>query len=530
MPKIDQTYAAAPYEVRIKARLFQRVLAILLGVYAFFSGIFLFFGLYSWALLGFGSATIALGVAWWRLRQGAYDAASLIVGPAALLALYLSNLTLAFGAQTFASSAAAYAALFLVPTLFVRNRKYVSVLAVVVMVAFFVQVGLQWGAMDAAKISFLSVGMGSTIFLSITLILGVTLQSVFVRISDDQKAQLDAVESAQKATQNLIAQVAEQLDKSGRLSAEAQSSAASGVQIERNVHSIKDQIVNLNQRFSNSEKALEAISQNLNQLTALAETQSGIVSHSGSAVEEMVASIQSVSTIIDSRTGEVASLKDTAQGGRKAIAETGESFRAVVQQIESIREMTKIITGIAAQTNLLAMNAAIEAAHAGEAGRGFSVVASEIRNLAESSSKSAGTIRESLKALTTAVDKTDGRVKATGAAFEQVETSIVRVASAMDEIGASTHEMNAGTEEILRSTSSLQGATQGVDGSVRQLAEAYQQILEDVKQVSRVIAEVAAGMDEIGAGATDIRRSVSGITELAEELKAQTARLHQAGA
>jgi len=529
MTSLETTYAQAPYEVRIKARLFQRVLIILLAIFSFFTAIFLYYQLFGAPLAGFALSVGAFVLSLVWLRQGRYDWASYLVGPAALIALYISNVSLEFGPQTLAASAGAYSALFLAPTLFVRHRRFVLVLALVVFGAFVLQIVGAGAAMEAKKLNFMSVGMGPSIFLAVTLILGVTLQSVFHRISVDQKEQLEAAEAAQKATQNLVAQVAVQLDKSGRLSDDAQATAASGVEIERNVHSIKDQIVNLNQRFGNSEAALENISRNLDQLTGLASRQSEIVGHSGAAVEEMVASIQSVSSIIDARTGEVGHLKETAKGGRAAIAETGESFKAVVRQIESIREMTGIITGIAAQTNLLAMNAAIEAAHAGNAGRGFSVVATEIRKLAESSSQSAGTIGRSLKDLTAAIEKTDLRVRASGSAFDQVQTGIDQVATAMDEIGSSTHEMNAGTEEILKSTTELQTATQGVDSSIRQVAEAYSQILSDVRQVSQVIAQVASGMDEIGAGATEIRRSVTGITDLAADLKEQTARLHQAG-
>jgi len=530
MATVDSIYTNAPYEVRIKAKLFQRVLVILLVVFSFFTGIFVFFSLYNFSLLFFALSTLAFVVAWVLLKRGQYDAASLLVGPAALVALYVSNVSLEYGAHTFPASALAYAALFLVPTLFVRNRRFVLVLAWAVFVLFLVQIVLQYGAMEAAKQSILTVGMGATIFLGMTLILGTTLQSVFGRVNQDQVVQLKNAEEASQATLSLMAQVAVQLDKSDKLSLDAQSTASSGVEIERNVHSIKEQIVNLNQRFGNSEAALENISHNLTQLTALAEKQSGIVSHSGSAVEEMVASIQNVSSIIDARTLEVQTLKSTASGGKQAITDTGHSFKEVVVQIASIQEMTSIITGIAAQTNLLAMNAAIEAAHAGDAGRGFSVVASEIRKLAESSSQSAATIGKSLKAVTQAIQKTDQRVSASGTAFELVQAGIDRVSAAMEEIGASTHEMNAGTNEILHSTTELQAATQGVDSSVRQVSDAYGQILSDVKQVSRVIAEVASGMDEIGAGATEIRRSVTGITELASELKEQTAKLHGATA
>ncbi len=528
MAKIESVYTDAPYEVKLKARLFQRVLIILLAVFVFFTALIALNTPLALSTGVFALSSAALVIAWLLLRRGKYDTASLLVGPATLIALFVVNVAQPYSTQSFASSALAYAALFLVPTLFVRNRRFVLWLSAVLFVLFLGQIVAAYSAIDAAKQSLLEVALGPIIFLGMILILGTMLQSVFWRISKDQRAQLESVEASRKATVELVSKVAAQLDKSDRLSLDAQATASSGIQIERNVLSIKDQIVNINQRFSNSEAALENISQNLGQLANLAESQTGIVSHSGAAVEEMVASIQNVSSIIDTRTAEVQTLKTTATEGRSAINETSQAFKDVVTQITSIREMTSLISGIAAQTNLLAMNAAIEAAHAGEAGRGFSVVADEIRKLAESSSQSAGTIGQSLKTLTEAIAKTDQRVSASGKAFDLVQTGVEQVALAMAEIGSSTHEMNAGTKEILQSTTELQSATQGVDGSVRQVTQAYQQILSDLKQISRVIEEVASGMDEIGAGASDIRKAVTGITELASDLKEQTSKLHGA--
>ncbi len=531
MAKLDDVYANASYEVRLKAKIYQPILFVLAGIFVFTSTLNLVTARPLFSVIA--NLVIVFIMLWsvMTLRKGNYDTASLVGTLATLLVMALNRGVLFYeGPHTFITNTAILSILYVMICIFVRNRK-VTLWVGVSVIAFnllFILVVWMMGKVDETTVPFLNQTVTPVVLTVLILFLGTTFTSIFSQVSSDFLVQLEEAKSARERSLEVINQVARQLDKSDRLNSEAQSTAASGVEIERNVHSIKDQIVNLNQRFTNSEAALGNISINLSQLTTLAEKQSGIVSHSGSAVEQMVASIQNVSGIIDGRSKEVQGLKQTAQGGVNAIAETGESFKVVVRQIESIKEMTKLITGIAAQTNLLAMNAAIEAAHAGEAGRGFSVVASEIRKLAESSRQSAGTIGASLKDLTKAIAQTDQTVKASGKAFEDVQSSVERVSSAMEEIGASTHEMNQGTEEILRSTTDLQSATQGVDSSAKQVAQAYEQILSDVKQISRIIAEVAAGMDEIGEGASDIRRSVTGITELAADLKDQTSKLHEA--
>lgn len=530
MSKITEIYAHASYEVRLKAAVFQPVLVLMSLIFAVATVMNLVTGR-PWTLaLGTFLAVGALLWSLWMLRKGDYARASM-VGGLVLLVIMLVNRSVLYyeGPQTFVTNAAIAGLFLILIATFVQSDRVITWVSVGVVGHTLIMIAIVWfsGSIDETTVSLSTQITTPVILVFGACFLAFAIHRIFFEVTKNLTIQLDQSRQTHEKSLQLIGQVAGQLDKSDRLSQAAEETAASGIEIERNVHSIKDQIVHLNDSFGNTEKALTNINSNLNQLTGLADRQTEIVAHSGSAVEQMVASIQSVSSIIEARTAEVGALKTTAQNGQKAIAETDESFKAVVVQIENIKQMTKLITGIAAQTNLLAMNAAIEAAHAGEAGRGFSVVADEIRKLAESSRQSAGTIGTSLKDLAKAMESTGQRVRASGEAFGQVQGSVERVSSAMAEIGASTREMNTGTEEILKSTSDLQTATRGVDSSVKQVSDAYREILADVQQVSRIIAEVASGMDEIGAGATDIREAVSGLTSLAADLKEQAGRLHQ---
>ena len=530
MAKISEVYRDSSYEVQLKARIFQPILIVLGLVFLVAPVISLINGkLNMSAMFNSGAFIVVLGSLGLLYRRH-YKMAALISTITLILLLSASSLlTVYLGPQTFMQVAGILSVAFFILAVFVSHQKWTIAMGIYILLVYIAQIveAIVLKKIDTSVVPLIVQVQSGLLVILVAVALGITVQVIFRRVIDDLTSELSTTREAREKSRQVVARVAVNLDMSEKLSEASEETAASGFQIERNVHSIKEQIDVLNHRFSNTEDALEAISSNLSQLSSLAEQQTEIASHSGSAVEEMVASIQNVSGIITARSTEVKQLRDTASGGQKAIAETGTAFQVVVKQIESIKEMTKLITGIAAQTNLLAMNAAIEAAHAGEAGRGFSVVASEIRKLAESSRQSAGTIGSSLKDLTKAISETDQRVQASGAAFQQVQSSVEQVARAMDEIGSSTQEMNAGTEEILRSTTGLQEATKGVDSSVRQVNAAYEQILSDARQTSRVITEIAAGMDEIGVGATDIRQAVASLTDLSNELKEKSTELKQ---
>jgi methyl-accepting chemotaxis protein len=363
-------YTNSTYEVRLKAKIFLPLILLEFTAFLLYDVVMVLSGL--WISVALISAiVVVLIVGFVLLMSGRFQAAVLasnLSGLFILMANRLSDLNEGTGVvQTIFT----LSIVLLVTSVFLSRRTWTIVMGALIE-AFIVTVFLiRLSAGDTPITSYVA------LFLLIVMAtaLGVTMQTIFRRVALDLSHQLDEAMLARERGRELIEQVADQLDKSDKLSASAGEAASAGYEIERNVHSIKDQIVQLNQRFSNSEAALENISQNLGQLSGLADKQSGIVSHSGAAVEQMVASIKSVATIIDARSSESKALRATAEGGRRAIGETSSSFKSVVRHIESVREMTALITGIAQQTNLLAMNAAIEAAHAGDAGRGFSVVA-----------------------------------------------------------------------------------------------------------------------------------------------------------
>ncbi|WP_461252397.1 methyl-accepting chemotaxis protein, partial [Treponema sp. R8-4-B8] len=140
------------------------------------------------------------------------------------------------------------------------------------------------------------------------------------------------------------------------------------------------------------------------------------------AIEEMVANISSVTNTLVSNTANVNTLKEASEVGRGGLQEVATDIQEIARESEGLLEINSVMENIASQTNLLSMNAAIEAAHAGEAGKGFAVVADEIRKLAESSSDQSKTIGTVLKKIAESIKQITSSTENVLARFEAIDS------------------------------------------------------------------------------------------------------------
>jgi methyl-accepting chemotaxis protein len=318
--------------------------------------------------------------------------------------------------------------------------------------------------------------------------------------------------------QNLVKSIKNQTvtlsDIGNELASNMTETAAAINEITSNIQSIKGQVVNQSASVTQTNATMEQITLNLDKLNGLVERQTSSVAQSSSAVEQMLANIQSVTQTLVKNSENVKELADASEVGRGGLQDVAADIQQIARESEGLLEINAVMENIASQTNLLSMNAAIEAAHAGEAGKGFAVVADEIRKLAESSSEQSKTISSVLKKIKDSIDKITRSTDAVLNKFEAIDNGVRTVSDQEENIRNAMEEQSAGSQQILEAISQLNEVTQLVKSSSREMLEGSREIINESQNLARVTQELENGMGEMATGAEQINTAVSRVNEI----------------
>jgi methyl-accepting chemotaxis protein len=293
--------------------------------------------------------------------------------------------------------------------------------------------------------------------------------------------------------------------------------AAAVNEITANIQSIKGRIINQSASVSETHATMEQVVTNINKLNGHVEKQSNNVSQASSALEQMVANINSVTQTLVNNTGNVNTLKDASEVGRSGLQAVAADIQEIARESEGLLEINAVMENIASQTNLLSMNAAIEAAHAGEAGKGFAVVAAEIRKLAESSSTQSKTIGNVLKKIKSSIDKITKSTENVLTKFGAIDSSVNTVAQQEENIRNAMEEQGEGSKQILQSAGSLNEITQQVKGGSNEMLEGAKEVIQESTNLEKATQEITGGMNEMAAGATHINVAVHNVSEISHK-------------
>ncbi len=298
------------------------------------------------------------------------------------------------------------------------------------------------------------------------------------------------------------------------LASSSERTAASLHEIRMNTEGMKDKINRLDDEVSASARSAHDVKDFISRLSELIQSQAAAINESSASIEEMTASITNIAKASEEKLRIANELEASALDGQTEMEETEQLIKKVADSTSVIMEMIQIIQDIASKTNLLAMNAAIEAAHAGEFGKGFAVVADEIRNLAESSAESARAITDSLGEVTEFIKVSETSTAKTGEVFSRIVGQIKEVSQSMSEMKNATYELSIGAEQILEALSSLVETTEEVKSSSSEANERIGSITVALSRVSNIsadtksgIAEEAIAMGEIYKAAEDISKA-----------------------
>jgi methyl-accepting chemotaxis protein len=263
--------------------------------------------------------------------------------------------------------------------------------------------------------------------------------------------------------------------------------------------------------------AVGVIKENIDSLKKMIEEQTGSVNMSSSAIEEMTANIHSVTQTLAENSKNVGVLAEASENGKTGLQLVAQEIQGIAHDSEGLLEINAVMNNIASQTNLLSMNAAIEAAHAGEAGKGFAVVADEIRKLAESSGQQSKATAAMLKKIKTTIDSITKSAADVLARFGAIDSSVKTVLEHEKNILGAMEEQESGGKQILDSINRLRDITSSVKNGSHDMAESGKTLVKNTDEFIKTSQEAVEGMNEILIGVNQIKASVTLVNDMSVE-------------
>lgn len=276
----------------------------------------------------------------------------------------------------------------------------------------------------------------------------------------------------------------------------------------------------------NTRKELQSINQLIDSIAENTKNQALFVEETSCAMEEMAGSIENVSRTAGDAKDLSDKLTEVATSGGKFVYESLDAIKEIEKSSIEVKAITELLSAIAAQTNLLAMNAAIEAAHAGDAGKGFAVVADEVRKLAEISSNRSKDIFTHIKTMSERVTRGVVLSQKAGNAFKEIDSFVINTSRLMNQISSAMTEQSCGTSEILSSIGSVVRSSDDVHNLVRFLKEKSEIISSSIGELQQHSTHISSATQEQDSATTEninlftnIQKISDRNQDMAEELK-----------
>ena len=334
---------------------------------------------------------------------------------------------------------------------------------------------------------------------------------------------MKALNEFQYVTAGLLHKIAAE---SGKLTvlgdelADNMNETASAVhQISANIESVKQQALRQAASVTETSSAIEEIVRTIRQLNDSIETQAESVVRSSSSIEQTAAHISAVTQKLEKNSLIMKDAHEQTVNGKKGMHTANEIIAQIAERSGALFEASQVIQNIASQTNLLAMNAAIEAAHAGEAGKGFAVVADEIRKLAEESNVQGKQIGEVIKESLLIIEKITAAGNGAEKTFDTVYELVTNLSEQETEILASMREQENANREILKAVKNINTVTEEVKNGSAKMLKGGEQAAEEMRKLDGLTHVITASMNEMAAGALEIDNAVQEVNGIVRENK-----------
>ena len=303
------------------------------------------------------------------------------------------------------------------------------------------------------------------------------------------------------------------------LGVNSQETASATSEIMANISSVRMQAETQSTAVTETTTVLEQSGESVNELVELINNQVAGITQASAAIEQMIGNISAVSNSVNIMAQSFKVLDSNVNEGNFKLENVGNKVNQMADQSKMLLQANNMIAQVASQTNLLAMNAAIEAAHAGEAGKGFSVVADEIRKLAETSSVQSKNINTELKEISASIQDI---VTLTGDArnsYSSIVSQLNSTDTIMEQIANAMAEQSLASTQILEALADMKGQSTSVNEKSKGLQRGIENVQNNMNVVAQVSDVILGSMDEMTAGSQEISTSSQSVSNLAQQTR-----------